>query len=142
MSCTARRVARQQDVDVAAPDQVAEIADATRVDDHGPTTNAIRPPASSPREPLRNPVDAGLDVALRRDLAGHEREAMPVPLAELGDHSDAVKETDDGIAGAQVAQLAARARPPSMTMAASIRWRSTSSRFPPVRTQVRWLLVE
>ena len=52
----------------------------------GPSTKTMRPPVALDVAHHRGDLgDAHLDPALGRDLVGHEREAVPVALAELGD---------------------------------------------------------
>ena len=62
----------------------------------GPATNAMRPPAClDVAHHRRDARDADLDAPLRRDLVGHEREAVAIALLELRDDLDAVDAADD-----------------------------------------------
>ena len=111
-----QRVAGEQHVDVAAADQIAEVGAAAGVDDDRTGDEGDLPPAAlTSRIIAAMRDDADLDAPLRRDLVGHEREAVAVALLELRHDLDAVDAADDGVAAADVAQLAADgARAPSI----------------------------
>src|SRR6266542_4968057 len=55
---------------------------------------------------VRDAGDAHFNAAFGRDLVRHEREAVPIALAELRHDADAVVAADDAIALQDVAQLA------------------------------------
>ena len=103
------RVAGQQHVDVARRESApGSSADPPVCTTTGPATTAIRPPAAlTSRIIAAMRDDADLDAPLRRDLVGHEREAVPIALLELRHDPDAGDAADDRVAGADVAQLAA-----------------------------------
>ena len=92
----------------------------------------MRPPARlHVADHVGDPRDARFDVALGGDAAGHEREAVAVALAELRDDADALDASRRrGSPARRSRSLRHTARPSSMTIAASIRWRSTSSHCP------------
>ena len=101
-------VAGQQHIDETGADELAEIRHAAGV--HEDRTGHDGDPPTTPldvADHLGNPRDARLDAALRRNFVRHERKAEPVALAEFRRHSDAFYSTDDHIAGADVAELAA-----------------------------------
>src|SRR6188474_1862866 len=82
--------------------------DAARVHDDG-AGHDRDPPAGLAHvaHHLRNPRHAAFDAPLRRDVVAHEGEAMPVALAELRRHADALVTADHRLAGLDIAELAA-----------------------------------
>ena len=102
------RVAGQQHVDEAAADQLAEVHTAAGVHHHrtGDDGDAIAG-ALHFFHHRRDPHHADLDPPLGGDLVGHEREAEPIALAELGDDLDAAHADDDEVALPDVAQFSA-----------------------------------
>ena len=101
-------VARKHHVDVALPDEIAEVRAAARVDDDrtGDEGDALAGPPRRPHH-RRDPRHADLDAALRRNLVRHEREAEPVAGLELRDDFHALDPADHGVSGANLPQLAA-----------------------------------
>src|SRR3954469_10212210 len=103
-----QRVAGEQDVDVAMPDEIAEVlstagVDDDRADDEGDAlTRLLRRPHHR-----RDAGHTDFDAALGRNLVGHEREAVAVAFLELRHDLDAVDAADHGVALADLAKLAA-----------------------------------
>ena len=101
-------VTGEKDVDVSAPDQIAEVHSAARVDDDraGDDSNAI---AGAPGllHHRGDACDADLDAPLRGDLVGHEREAETIARLKFRENLDAVHAAHHRVAGPNLAQLAA-----------------------------------
>ena len=107
-SCTASAFPGQQHVDVAASDQVAEVPGAATVHDDRPGDEGD--PAALRLHMPHHGDDLGgahFDPTLGGHVVGHEREPEPVPLPELGRHTDPVQAAHHRIALLDVPQLAA-----------------------------------
>src|SRR4030095_8071334 len=103
-----QRVAGEQHVDVAAPNQLAEIRPAAGVDDHGAGDDGDAIAGVFRLAHHRgNSRDADLDAPFGRDLVRHEREPEAIARLELRDDFDAVNPADDSVAAPDLAQLAA-----------------------------------
>src|SRR5262249_5576074 len=107
------RVAREEHVDEAAADEIAEIPSAARMDDdragHDGDALAGRFRVAHHR---RDPRDAHLDAPLRRDLVRHEREPESIARLEFGDDLDAAYAADDRVPFPDLAQFPADGRAP------------------------------
>ena len=107
-SCTASAVSGQDGVDVAQPDDFAEVADAARMHDERPRNeNDAAAGLTHLAHHGRDLRDAHLDPALRRDVVRHERKAEPIALAKLRHNPHAVCPAHNQLPFAHVAQLPA-----------------------------------
>ena len=134
MSCTASALPASSTSTYPRRIEVAEIRRRAGVDDHRSDDKRGAPArALHVADHVGDPLDARFHVALGGDAARHERKAVAVALAELGHDADAVDRSRRPRSPARRSRsLRHTARPFSMTMAASIRCRSTSSHWPRV----------
>ncbi len=102
-------VAREQGVNVAAADELDEVAGSAGVDDNRPSHEndalAARLGLTDHRGDAR---DAHLDSSFRRHLVRHEGKIAALAIAELRRHAQAVEAADHSIADLDLAQLATR----------------------------------
>ena len=101
-------IAREQDVHVAAPDQLDEVRAAAGVDDDGSGDEGnLQPTLTDVPHHRGDAADARFDAPLGGDLVRHEPEVGPGPVAELGPDADAFEAAHDAIAGADLAEFPA-----------------------------------